>query len=60
MLNDEAIRQVAGDRRRDRERDARSQRLAAEVRRPSDNRTDETESTAVLLHLLAARRHATS
>jgi len=58
-MNDEALRQLAHDRRRAREREAQCERLATHARRRRHRRADERASAAVLGHLLAARRHAT-
>jgi hypothetical protein len=59
MLHDDALQQLIHDRRHEREREAQSERLARLARSRRPNRTSERASTAVLGHLLAARRHAT-
>jgi len=59
-MNHEALRQLTHDRRQEREREARAERLAVHARRRGLRRADERASVAVLGHLLAARRHATT
>jgi len=58
-MNFEALRQFTHDRRHAREREALDERLATHARRRRHRRANERASTAVLGHLLAARRHAT-
>jgi len=60
MLNEDALRRLARDRRGEREGDARAERLAFKGRRLRSRGTDEQSRVAMLGHLLAARRHATS
>ena len=59
-MNDEALRQLTHDRRQEREREAEMERLAGHARSRRPSRSSERASTAVLGHLLAARRHATT
>ena len=59
MLSYEELQQVTDERRRERERDAQSERLAVEARAGRDRRPDETEPAAAIGLLLAARRQAT-
>jgi hypothetical protein len=59
-MNDEALRQFTHDRRHAREREAKVERLAAHARSLRPSRASERASAAVLGHLLAARRHATT
>lgn len=58
-MNDEVLWQLTDDRRREREREAQDERLAAEARRCHHRPVDGRASTAALGILLAARRHAT-
>jgi hypothetical protein len=59
-MNDEAIRQFTHDRRQQREREAQNERLARLARSQRHRRAGGRAPTAVLGHLLAARRHATT
>jgi hypothetical protein len=58
-MNDEALRQLTHDRRREREREAQDERLAAQARRGHLRLAGGRVPTAALGILLAARRHAT-
>jgi len=58
-MNDEALRQLTHDRRREREREAQDERLAKHARRRRQRRAGERAPAAGLGLLLAARRQAT-
>jgi len=58
-MNDEALRQLTHDRRREREREAQDERLAKHARRRHLRLEGRRAPTAALGILLAARRHAT-
>lgn len=58
MLPDDVLRQLTDDRRREREREALAERLAAQARGRRSRDDEGPARIAVLGHLVAARRHA--
>jgi hypothetical protein len=55
----ELLRQLTHDKRDERERDARMERLALEIRRTRPPRAERRIDFSVLGYLVSVRRHAT-
>ena len=58
-MNAELLRQLTHDRRDERERDARMERLALEIRRTHPPRAERRIDFSVLGYLVSVRRQAT-